>query len=153
MSKSLTDEGLVSLAVHADARNQTLGIVGVLFVAGNRFMQVLEGEKAPVRWLYAQIAEDSRHRRMTKLMDGPIERRAFIGWSMRLLGETDLSDNSRYSVLKAIGSADFLDVEKKPAMSDLADLQLCPAALASSALLRKRKADCPLPQRPLAEGF
>ncbi|MDB5479121.1 MAG: hypothetical protein JWO83_174 [Caulobacteraceae bacterium] len=139
MSAPLSDDELAKLAIHADERNQTLGIVGILFVAGNRFLQVLEGDRGAVRWLYDQIAEDTRHRRMTKLMDMPIEQRAFGGWSMRLICETDVAETLRMPVLEALESAAVLDADEGAGWSGLGELRACPAALVSGILGRRGK--------------
>jgi hypothetical protein len=136
----LSEDELASLAIHADTRNRTLDIVGVLFVAGNRFLQVLEGERGAVQWLYDVVAEDSRHRRVTKLMDMPIQRRAFDGWSMRLICDADLHDASRAIVLRSLETAKVLDADERSGLSGLRDLRACPAVLARAVLGRAGRA-------------
>jgi hypothetical protein len=136
----LPDDDLASLAIHADARNRTLDIVGVLFVAGNRFLQVLEGERGAVQWLYDVITEDSRHRRVTKLADMPIQRRAFDGWSMRLICDADIHDSSRAIVLQSLETARVLDADERSGPSGLRDLRACPAVLARAVLGRAGRA-------------
>ena len=45
-------------------------------------LQVLEGEEASVRRLFAKIEVDVRHRQVTLLFVWPIEERSFPRWSM-----------------------------------------------------------------------
>lgn len=141
MAVPLSDDELGRLAIHADIRNRTLDIVGVLFVAGGRFLQVLEGEWAAVRWLYDVITEDPRHRRVTKLMDMPIERRAFDGWSMRLVCDTDLADDSRLNILRSLETAKALDGDDPAECSGLGELRSLPAALVGAVLGRAGEAN------------
>jgi hypothetical protein len=136
MSTPLSDDALAGLAIHAAARNRTLGIVGVLFVAGNRFLQVLEGERGSLLWLYSQIAEDTRHRRVTRLMDMPIQQRAFTGWSMRLICETDLAASTRLSIVESLESASFLDSGEEVRLSRLDKLRKSSAVLVDTVLGR-----------------
>ena len=130
MKTPFTDEELASLASHADARNKMLGVVGVLFVAETSFLQVLEGRKSAVRWLYSKISDDGRHQGVTKLADRPIDQRAFTGWNMRLLFEEDLLEFSRLQILEGIRSASSLDTTHKFGPAELADLQSIPPLLA-----------------------
>jgi hypothetical protein len=132
----MSDRDLASVAIHAEARNRTLDIVGVLFVAGNRLLQVLEGQQGAVRWLYDVIAKDPRHRQVTKLMDRPIQRRVFDGWSMRFVCDADLADSSRSTVLQSLETAAALDVGGEAELSALGDLQDCPTALVGAILER-----------------
>jgi hypothetical protein len=55
----------------------------LLYKDGN-FMQVLEGEEAPVQALYAKIRRDPRHRGVLSLLQGPVDDRQFPSWSMGL---------------------------------------------------------------------
>ena len=134
MTVPLSDDALAGMAIHADARNRTLGVVGVLFIAGVRFLQVLEGERAAVSWLYDLIAEDPRHRRVTRLLDMPIERRAFDGWPMRLVCDADLADEARTTVLGSLETARVLDADENASSWGLGNLHGVPAALAKSVL-------------------
>ena len=45
-------------------------------------MQVLEGEKGEVQYIYKKIEADKRHRHITKIADDFIEERSFKDWSM-----------------------------------------------------------------------
>lgn len=62
--------------------NDRSAITGMLLYKGGNLMQVLEGDEAPVRALYARIARDPRHRGMLTVLDGTTDARQFSGWSM-----------------------------------------------------------------------
>jgi hypothetical protein len=102
MATPLSDPDLASLAIHAQTRNRTLGVTGILFLAGDDFLQILEGDRAPVAWLYGTIAADPRHRNIVKVLDGPLDHRAFEGWFMRLLTDDDITEPARSLILKTL---------------------------------------------------
>jgi two-component system response regulator RegA len=102
----MTDDEVVNIAMHANARNPQLGIQGVLFIAEDRFLQVIEGRRGALAWLYNRIALDDRHAQVTKLFDMPIRRFAFRGWPMRLISEADLTEPARKAVIAAFALAD-----------------------------------------------
>jgi len=77
-----TDEELQSLLTNASARNQQLGITGVLLYHDGEFMQLLEGEATVIQALYKVIEQDSRHTSIFKMADKSIEARSFPDWSM-----------------------------------------------------------------------
>lgn len=66
------------------ANNARDGVTGILLYSEKegRFMQVIEGEQAAIRTLFAQIERDYRHRDLIKLADGPIPARNFTAWLM-----------------------------------------------------------------------
>ena len=62
--------------------NARLGITGVLVYAEGSFFQVLEGDACAVDGLFAKIAADPRHEKITQIIREPIHRRAFSDWTM-----------------------------------------------------------------------
>lgn len=66
----------------ARLKNAARGITGMLLFIEGSFFQVLEGEPGAVDTIYATIAEDSRHTRVTQIIREPIARRSFDEWSM-----------------------------------------------------------------------
>lgn len=84
------------------------------------FIQVLEGEGAPLNQLVANIGGDPRHRDMTIVSDIGIEARDFSGWSMgfermslgHLIGQQGYNDiNGLADIFKSAGFNDLaLDV-------------------------------------------
>lgn len=71
-----------SILQESQARNPALGITGVLCHAGDVFMQVLEGGRAPVNDLYNAIVRDPRHRQVMLLHYREVSERAFGNWTM-----------------------------------------------------------------------
>ena len=64
------------------AKNSRLGITGMLLVSQGAFMQVLEGEEAAVRALYATIRADPRHEHVHTLAAVALPAREFPDWAM-----------------------------------------------------------------------
>jgi hypothetical protein len=63
-------------------RNARAQISGILLFEGRSFLQVLEGERAPIDALLETIRADARHDRTTLLLREPIEQRSFADWTM-----------------------------------------------------------------------
>jgi hypothetical protein len=82
------DQAVRDLLERARRTNLALGITGVLLLVDRSFFQVLEGAPDAVGPLYEKIGRDSRHRLIVKLIQEPIERRAFQDWSMGLARAT-----------------------------------------------------------------
>jgi len=73
---------LIDLLEKSRVNNEALGITGMLLYKGGRFLQAMEGEEDSVKFLQAKIADDTRHRDLTVLLEGPIAHREFPDWSM-----------------------------------------------------------------------
>lgn len=69
-------------------RNPTLNITGALIFTGSRFSQLIEGPAAGIRALQSSIYADQRHRQVTTISEGYLERRAFDGWSLVYSGDS-----------------------------------------------------------------
>src|SRR6516165_1512197 len=80
--KEFTNQELLDLLKKSRAKNQRLGITGILAYLGGNFMQVLEGDEQSVRHLYETIYEDSRHKDIFILFEEFIPEREFPNWSM-----------------------------------------------------------------------
>ncbi|MFS0771559.1 BLUF domain-containing protein [Sphingomonas sp. 1P08PE] len=69
--------------LHASRRNNArVGVTGLLFFDGKRFLQVLEGEPQAVEQTFARIQHDPRHRALVVLSHRTIETREFGEWAM-----------------------------------------------------------------------
>lgn len=92
-------EDLLELLEVSRRNNEKLGVTGMLLYKDGDFMQALEGEETPVRWLSAKISRDPRHKNFVKLLEGPAEKREFPDWSMgfRNLDDIDPRDIPGYS--------------------------------------------------------
>lgn len=99
-----TDE-LVELLEKARAKNERLGVTGMLLYHRREFMQILEGEKETVLSLYDVIARDPRHTGVRIFYDGALEERGFSQWSMAFtdLQDVDLSNLEGYEDLSGNG--------------------------------------------------
>jgi hypothetical protein len=73
---------LIVLLLRSRQNNARVGITGALVYGGGQFMQVIEGKREAVTTLYERICSDPRHQAIHKLVDKPIEKRAFVNWSM-----------------------------------------------------------------------
>lgn len=68
------------------ARNASLGVTGALLFNEGRFLQLLEGDEASVRAIYASIVRDRRHADVTLIAAEPGAARRFARWSMAFVG-------------------------------------------------------------------
>lgn len=89
-STALTPEQQVALLEQAHSTNQKIGITGLLVYHRREFMQILEGEEAVVKALYAKICQDDRHTSVNTFWEGTIAERSFSGWSMGFVNIADI---------------------------------------------------------------
>jgi hypothetical protein len=80
--KEQNDAELDAILESAVRRNREHDVTGMLLYAGGNFLQVLEGEKANVDKVFAQLEKDSRHHGIIVLERAPIPARSFEQWSM-----------------------------------------------------------------------
>ncbi|WP_285589673.1 BLUF domain-containing protein [Actinomycetospora sp. NBRC 106378] len=73
-------------------KNHDLGLSGALLVWQDTFVQVLEGDEARVRDLYATIAADQRHEKVETLDEGVVSARAFGLWAMAHVSDDEGAD-------------------------------------------------------------
>lgn len=71
-----------SLLQASRAKNQRLGLTGMLLYAEGTFFQVLEGPAEIVDALYDTIERDPRHDQVTRIIREPVARRSFSAWTM-----------------------------------------------------------------------
>lgn len=62
--------------------NTAHGLTGILLYSNGNIIQVLEGTKEEVEYIFGRIATDYRHANVVKLSDGPVPNRSFADWSM-----------------------------------------------------------------------
>lgn len=80
---------LLELLGKSRKNNAARDVTGMLLYKDGNFIQLLEGERAAVRSLYAIIKADPRHTGTIVLLEDEAEGRLFADWSM---GFRDLSD-------------------------------------------------------------
>ena len=108
----------------ARSKNATLGITGALVLYQDWFAQVLEGDEARVRGLFATIQVDSRHGsvQVTEQLGGV--RRIFPRWSMAYVGEHGQPDAPQLSTpTGTVTAADWrLSDEQETVVAELRNL-------------------------------
>jgi AcrR family transcriptional regulator len=81
-------------------------ITGFLLMQDGRFIQVLEGVDLTVSNVFEKITADPRHRSMVKLLDRPIDRRAFSAWSIGLPDAGNRAHQNQQCPAENLGRAD-----------------------------------------------
>ncbi|MFT6390491.1 MAG: hypothetical protein ACJAUP_003893 [Cellvibrionaceae bacterium] len=76
------DKVLSDIVRASKKSNPELGITGLLFYHGNRFVQVIEGEKGALEGLMLILENDTRHRNIDRIVDVEIDKKRFSDWSM-----------------------------------------------------------------------
>jgi len=95
---------LLALLTASREKNHRLRITGMLLYKDGNFMQLLEGEEAVVRELYATIASDPRHCNVTVISEETHPERLFPAWSM------GFQDLAMVDPEKVPGYTNFLNV-------------------------------------------
>jgi len=85
MQDGLTAQEIEGLTAAARARNDALGISGILLFDGLHFIQVLEGPDAAVDELFESISRDRRHCHVVRLLRDHAPSRRFASAGMELL--------------------------------------------------------------------
>jgi hypothetical protein len=103
--------GLGEIFATARRNNRNLDVTGALMISDGAFVQVLEGDEAAVRSLYARISADERHRDVTLLKEESVDGRTFGRWAMAKVagdGHPDirLLSNAEKAVIVALPGAD-----------------------------------------------
>lgn len=101
----VSNEALASLEKTASANNQKNSINGLLVLAGNVFIQVLEGSPEKLTNLFGKIMADSRHRKQELVSFESQVPAQFEDWSMRLVDMHDLPGNIRKQMLDKYGQS------------------------------------------------
>ena len=86
-----------SILDSAREHNMSNGITGILCYGGGIYLQAIEGGRAAVNELYAQIIRDPRHGAVQLLHYEEIAERRFGGWTM---GQVNLAKVNTSIVLK-----------------------------------------------------
>jgi len=80
--KELSESELNGFLATIRRKNEIQNITGLLLYNDEAFIQVIEGKRETIRHLFDNISKDSRHSNILKLLEEPITKRAFPGWSM-----------------------------------------------------------------------
>ncbi|MFW5944412.1 MAG: BLUF domain-containing protein [Bacteroidota bacterium] len=104
-SKPLSEKELEALLKEIRKRNEQHEVTGLLLYNDLNFIQIIEGVADTIHELYNIIDQDNRHTNVVKLLEEPIEKRAFPDWSM---GYRKLSKGKSSHIS---GFSDFLVAE------------------------------------------
>lgn len=85
--------------------NRKVGVSGLLWGDGKRFLQVLEGEDGAVQATFDRIKADPRHRAVVVLHDRTIGTREFGEWAMVARGPLDQADRFDERMRAALANA------------------------------------------------
>lgn len=95
---------ILDIARASMRHNRATGLTGALYFDDCQFCQVLEGDEAAVRGLFARIARDPRHTDVAVLREGPVAARRFETWSMKFVDGAWVPDSRSlfdYDALRA----------------------------------------------------
>ena len=93
-----TINDIVERSKDLNRKNQ---ISGALIATRTHFLQVLEGEFAPVNQTFFRIASDSRHENLELVSFNQMEKRLFDGWVMKGFGIFDLNSELETALMQA----------------------------------------------------
>lgn len=102
--RTFSQQEMLILCSGFAAANARTHVTGVLVSAGNRFMQVMEGEHTVIESLLQRISRDARHGDMAVALDEAVSTRIFSHWNMGSLYLHERYDSS---------SANWLSVQAK----------------------------------------
>jgi hypothetical protein len=108
----IEEKDLEKILDQSKTNNQKLGLTGLLLFIEDKFIQVLEGEKQVVKDLYEVIQKDKRHRNVSTLIEGNIDKRNYPDWSMAFKSMT--GDQIKQNT----GFEDILEYFKKNIFTD-----------------------------------
>lgn len=80
---NLAESDIHQLIATASLKNVLLNITGALGYDGDRFAQILEGEKATVLSLMETIKTDPRHSGIVIMGEKEVAGRVYDGWGMK----------------------------------------------------------------------
>lgn len=87
-SGSLVEADVLDILRKSQVRNNQVGISGILFFHGHRFLQFIEGPASEVERLFDRINEDPRHREIRVLTRAESERLLMPTWAMAYTSPT-----------------------------------------------------------------
>lgn len=92
-ARSLSEEEIAQIGVHASQKNKREGVTGVLLCLGTLFFQIIEGEDEKIDQLFATMCQDNRHTDVICLQtELHITQRLFPDWSMNTINLDKTTD-------------------------------------------------------------
>lgn len=102
----MTSQDLETILQVARERNAAAQVTGCLHHEDGLFFQWLEGPADSLRPIIESILRDTRHRDVTVLNEGPLDRRRFQDWRMRF------SDRDQASLLDWFATSNASTVDR-----------------------------------------
>lgn len=85
----MTESALLDLLTVSRRNNERVGLTGMLLYRDGCFLQLLEGDREPVKATYERILADPRHRDQRLMLETEADERLCSDWAM---GFRNLSD-------------------------------------------------------------
>ena len=107
--KLFTDNDLLEMLTISVKNNTLRNVTGFLIYVEGRFIQVLEGKKTDVEFIFDKILNNNRHHQITVLEKHNIKKRNFETWSMgfkSLSQDDELISIDGYSSISSLKSLD-----------------------------------------------
>ena len=82
-SDDLTENDIQEVLHSSERRNNLFGMKGILLYKDGNFLQVLEGDEAPVKALYAKICEDDRHTNLHEIFNKKLRTPIFTEYNSK----------------------------------------------------------------------
>ncbi|MEM7779308.1 MAG: BLUF domain-containing protein [Pseudomonadota bacterium] len=99
-SKPPSDVELDDLVTKARARNNSVGVTGMLLYEDGKFLQTLEGPPAGLEEIWASIRQDERHANIEVLTEHLVPGRLFSNWDLLLYRRRDQAPPGLWNMLR-----------------------------------------------------
>lgn len=83
-TREMSGEELETMMAKCREKNAFFDITGYMVYHEGSIIQLLEGSRTKVEYIYNTIRMDSRHQNIVELCKAPIENRVFADWQMGL---------------------------------------------------------------------
>lgn len=83
-TREMSGEELETMMAKCREKNAFFDITGYMLYHEGSIIQLLEGSRTKVEYIYNTIRMDSRHQNIVELCKAPIENRIFADWQMGL---------------------------------------------------------------------
>ncbi len=122
--QDLTDDDITAILETSRQWNNNFNITGCLLYFDKQFIQIIEGERALVKQLFANIEKDNRHENVIVLKENEKENRFFVDWSMAFeqLTLSDMDNIDKVLSVHNFISYKALDFKLTKAMKLFCDL-------------------------------
>lgn len=112
------DAALIELLKRSMDLNTENEITGMLLFLKDRFIQLLEGKEDQVKSTFERIVSDHRHEKVRVILQGALEKRIFMGWSMgfKTLNYEELLKHTGFRSIDEFFQGDKITDHSHPAL-------------------------------------